>query len=228
MTIALDSLERALGYQFKDSNLLIQALSHRSVGSPNNERMEYLGDSILGYVIAESLYHQFPELPEGDLTRMRSSLVRRKTLSMLAKDLNLSAYLIMGDGELKSGGYNRDSTLSDTFEAIVGAMYLDSDMSAVKKGLGRLYNDLLATIKPTDLKDSKSRLQEALQKRGFSPPVYNIISQTGEAHNRIFTVACTVAGFETAFTATDSSRKKAEHGAAAFAIEALVKNHATP
>ncbi len=218
----LDLLERSLGYEFNNFDLLTQAISHRSVGYPNNERLEYLGDSILGYVVAALLYHQFPKSPEGDLTRMRAFLVRQKTLSMLARDLNLSDYLIMGSGELKSGGYNRDSILSDAFEAVVGAVYLDSDMTIVKTILGRLYEDLLKTIKPTDLKDSKTRLQEALQKRALLPPIYDIIAHSGEPHKRIFTVSCQVAGFEKAFTATGGSRKKAEQTAAALAVEALV------
>ncbi len=217
----LDSLQKRLGYQFRHSGILLQALSHRSVGSLNNERLEYLGDSLLGYIIAESLYHKFPMLSEGDLTRMRAFLVRRQTLSMLARDLKLSDYLIMGSGELKSGGYNRDSILSDAFEAVVGAIYLDGGMPIAKEVLGRLYKDLLKTVKPTGLKDSKTRLQEALQKGDLSPPVYDIISQSGKAHNLTFTVSCKVAGFESAFTATGSSRKKAEQTVAALAVKAL-------
>lgn len=217
----LESLEKQLGYKFKDLTILTQALSHRSVGNPNNERLEYLGDSIIGYVIAESLYHQFPERSEGDLTRMRASLVRQKTLSMLARELSLSQYLIMGSGELKSGGYNRDSILSDAFEAVVGAIYLDGGMLVVKNVLDLLYKDLRKTIKPTGLKDSKTLLQESLQKRELLPPVYEIIAQSGKAHNLTFTVSCKVSGFDVAFTATGSSRKKAEQTAAALATEAL-------
>ena len=217
----LDLLEKRLDYKFNDSSLLIQALSHRSVGSPNNERLEYLGDSILGYVIATSLYQQFPKLLEGDLTRMRAALVRQKTLSMLARKLSLSEHLIMGGGELKSGGYNRDSILSDTFEAVIGAVYLDGGMSTTKQILERLYKNLLETIKPTGLKDHKTCLQEILQKRELPPPIYAIIAQSGAPHKRAFTVSCQVAGIEIAFMATGTSRKKAEQSAAHLAIDAL-------
>ncbi len=216
-------LEKKLGYKFKDPGILAQALSHRSVGSPNNERLEYLGDSILGCVIAEFLYHQFPKLPEGDLTKMRAALVRQETLSILARDLNFQAYLIMGSGELKSGGYNRDSILSDTFEAVVGALYLDGGMPIVKNVLGKLYKDLLKTIKPAELKDSKTLLQEALQKQELSLPIYQVIDQSGQAHSLTFTVSCKVPGIESAFIATGHSRKKAEQSAAALAVEALNK-----
>ena len=200
---------------------MAQALSHRSVGSPNNERLEYLGDSILGYVIAEFLYHRFPELPEGDLTKMRAALVCQKTLSSLARELDFQAHLIMGSGEVKSGGCNRDSILSDAFEAVVGALYLDGGMSAVKHVLEKLYQELLETIKPAELKDSKTLLQEVLQKQELPLPVYQVIEQSGQAHRLTFTVSCTVPGIESAFIATGNSRKKAEQSAAALAVEAL-------
>ncbi|WP_424946178.1 ribonuclease III [Candidatus Spongiihabitans sp.] len=215
------ALEKNLRYKFKDTGILAQALSHRSVGSPNNERLEYLGDSILGYVIAEFLYHRFPELPEGDLTKMRAALVCQKTLSSLARELDFQAHLIMGSGEVKSGGCNRDSILSDAFEAVVGALYLDGGMSAVKHVLEKLYQELLETIKPAELKDSKTLLQEVLQKQELPLPVYQVIEQSGQAHRLTFTVSCTVPGIESAFIATGNSRKKAEQSAAALAVEAL-------
>jgi ribonuclease-3 len=216
-----ESLEGELGYKFKEPGLLAQALSHRSVGTPNNERLEYLGDSILGFFVAESLYHRFPHLPEGDLTKMRAYLVRRNTLAMLARSLELQEYMIMGGGELKSGGYNRDSILSDAFEAVIGAVYLDGGMDSVKVILVELYEDLLNTIKPYGVKDSKTLLQEALQKKNLALPVYNLIDQSGEAHSLTFTVTCTVAGVDSLFTASADSRKKAEQIAAALALDAL-------
>lgn len=217
------ALEKKLGYQFKDPAILTQALSHRSVGSTNNERLEYLGDSIIGYVVAEILYLQFPERSEGDLTKMRAALVRQKTLSILARDLNFQDYLIMGSGEFKSGGYTRDSVLSDTFEAVVGALYLDGGIQVVKNILEKLYEDRLKTINVAELIDSKTALQEMLQKQELSLPVYQVIAQSGKAHRLAFTVSCKVPGIETAFIAISSSRKKAEQSAAELAVEALNK-----
>jgi ribonuclease-3 len=216
-----ESLEGELGYKFKEPGLLIQALSHRSVGTPNNERLEYLGDSILGFFIAESLYQRFPHLPEGDLTKMRAFLVRQNTLAMIARSLKLQEHMIMGGGELKSGGYNRDSILSDAFEAMIGAVYLDGGMDPVKAILTGLYVDLLNTIKPYGVKDSKTLLQEVLQKRNLALPVYELVNQAGEAHNLTFTVTCTISGVDSLFTASGDSRKKAEQIAAALALDAL-------
>jgi len=216
-----DTLEKALGYKFKDTGLLIQALSHRSVGAPNNERLEYLGDSILGFFVAENLYSRFPNLPEGDLTKMRAFLVRQLTLALLARELKLQEHMIMGVGELRSGGYNRDSILSDAFEATIGAIYLDGGMATVNAILNNLYEDLLNTIKPYGVKDSKTLLQEALQKMNLALPVYDLVDQSGEAHNLTFTVTCKVTGIDTLFTASGDSRKKAEQIAAALAFEAL-------
>lgn len=218
-----DALEKKLEYQFKQREILTQALSHRSVGSRNNERLEYLGDSILGYVIAEFLYHQFPKLSEGDLTKMRVALVRQKTLSNLARDLNLPAHLIMGNEELKRGGRNLDSILSDAFEAVIGALYLDGGMRVVKNVLKKLYQEQLLTIKLVELKDSKTLLQEAMQKQELPLPLYQVIARSGKEHSLTFTVSCKVSGIESAFIASGNSHKKAEQSAAALALEALNK-----
>ncbi len=218
------SLQKKLGYKFIDSSLLVRALSHRSVGSPNNERLEYLGDSILGFVVAEILYHKFPRNSEGDLTKMRATLVRKTTLADLARNLRLQENMLMGGGELKSGGYNRDSILSDAIEAIVGAVYLDGGMKAVHIVLDPLYAEMLSSIQPVGLKDSKTQLQEMLQKKDLPLPAYSVINQQGEAHNLVFTVSCEVTGISTKFVSSASSRKHAEQGAAALALEAMASH----
>ena len=152
---------------------------------------------------------------------MRAFLVRQTTLALLARELNLQEHMIMGGGELKSGGYNRDSILSDAFEAMIGAVYLDSGMNSVHEILDGLYKDLLNTIKPYGVKDSKTLLQEALQKRSLALPEYKLIEQAGEAHNLTFTVTCKVSGEDSLFTGSGDSRKKAEQIAAALALDAL-------
>lgn len=220
----IDALEHALDYQFNQHALLVQALSHRSIGSPNNERLEYLGDSILGFFIAESLYCIFPLADEGDLTTMRARLVRRSTLASLARQLRLDTYMVMGDGELKNRGCNRDSVLSGAFEAIVGAVYLDGGSKSVNQLLEKIYRIPLAEIHPQNLKDSKTRLQEALQKDNCLLPVYRIIKQDGEAHNLTFRVSCFVPGIKKEFIASGKSRKSAEQAAAQCALNALIEH----
>ncbi len=219
----IESPEIDLGYTFKNQKLLNQALSHRSAGPPSNERLEYLGDSILGFVVAEYLYRKFPHLAEGDLTKMRARLVRQNTLAGLARKLNLQNHLHLGSGELKSGGCNRDSILANALEAIVGAVYIDGGLAPVKDVLDRLYKGLLETLRPADLQDSKTLLQEALQKQNRPLPQYKVINQFGMAHNLTFTVMCCVQGMENGFTATGHSHKSAEQSAAAKALDALTQ-----
>jgi len=162
----MQKLQKNISYQFKDINLLKQALTHRSVSKKNNERLEFLGDSVLGCVISLEIYQRFSLIDEGQLSRLRSSLVRGQTLAKLAKILNLSQSLLLGQGELKSGGFRRESIQADAFEAILGAIFLDSDYSTVSEIILKLYNDLLNESGPEDsLKDFKTQLQELLQKK---------------------------------------------------------------
>lgn len=219
---ALDSLMRKLGYQFQQTVLLEQALTHRSCKGQHNERLEFLGDALLGFVIAEALFQRFPQTREGDLTRMRAALVKGVTLASIAQELALSDYLRLGPGELKSGGYRRESILADALEAILGAIYLDSGMAAAKERILVWFGSRLEEITPGQQKDSKTQLQEYLQGLRLPLPTYDVIATAGEAHQQTFTVRCTVPG-KTPIHATGASRRKAEQDAAAMALE-LIKN----
>lgn len=218
---ALDKFQRRISYFFEDRSLLVLALTHRSFGHKNNERLEYLGDSILGFVIAEALYRRFSTLSEGDLTKMRSRLVRGQTLSSIARELEFGEMILLGSGELKSGGADRDSILADAFEAVIGGIYLDGGMESARAYVLARFQTLLDTISPKQLKDSKTRLQEMLQKRGLPLPTYAVLGQTGEQHNLIFTVSCTITEPAGSFEATGSSRRLAEQKAAQLALSAL-------
>ena len=216
----LKRLEKKLGYLFIDGDWLKRAITHRSAGSRHNERLEFLGDSILSLVIAEALYHQFPDVSEGDMSRMRATLVREKTLAELAREFDLGEYLILGPGELKSGGFRRESILADTVEAIIGAIYLDAGMEALKPLLLRWYAERLECIRPgADQKDPKTRLQEFLQGRRKPLPSYVVIKVKGEAHNQEFTVQCEIEGEPAPVIGVGSSRRKAEQAAAEKALE---------
>ena len=204
-------LQQRLQYQFSNLELLQLALSHRSHGSNNNERLEFLGDSVLSLVITDFLYHRFPTVREGDLSRMRASLVRAESLSEVAKNLQLGNEILLGQGEMKSGGHRRDSILGDTVEALIGAVYLDSDIESARACVLRWFADLLSTVEEVKpVKDAKTALQEFLQQRGHSLPEYKIINTGGEAHNRQFTVSCKIDLLDREFTATATSRRKAE------------------
>jgi ribonuclease III, bacterial len=218
----LPRLEQKLGYQFQNKDLLVRAITHRSAGSRHNERLEFLGDSILSLVIAEVLYHRFPNVSEGDMSRMRATLVREKTLAELAREFALGDYLILGPGELKSGGYRRESILADTVEALIGAIYLDSDLDKIRSLLLQWYNERLDAIRPgVEQKDPKTRLQEFLQGRRRPLPTYAVTDVKGEAHNQQFMVECVIEDIETAFVGIGSSRRKAEQAAAEKALEQL-------
>lgn len=223
MNDKLPRLEQKLGYQFQNKDLLIRAITHRSAGSRHNERLEFLGDSILSLVIAEVLYYRFPNVSEGDMSRMRATLVREKTLAELAREFALGDYLILGPGELKSGGYRRESILADTVEALIGAIYLDSQLDSIRTLLLTWYNDRLDSIRPgAEQKDPKTRLQEFLQGRRRPLPSYNVIDVKGEAHNQQFTVECAIEGIENAYVGVGTSRRKAEQAAAEQALEQLL------
>lgn len=213
--------ETRIDYIFNDQDLLRRALTHRSFQKQNNERLEFLGDSILGFIIAESLYHQFPRAPEGDLTKMRARLVRQSTLADLGRKLGINDFLILGEGELKSGGGERDSILSDALEAVFGAVYLDGGFRNAKTIVLKLFADKLIEINTEDLKDNKTRLQEMLQKKEKPLPVYDVLNQTGEAHDLTFEVKCEIEHPDSPFLAQGRSRRTAEQNAAELAIKAL-------
>jgi ribonuclease-3 len=225
--IAINQLSKKLGYSFQEPSLLTQALTHRSAKGAHNERLEFLGDSILGFVIAETLYEKFPQENEGDLTRMRSSLVKGVTLAEVARGFNLGEYLTLGPGELKSGGHRRDSILEDAVEAIIGAVYIDSDMATCKALILSWFTERLNEIKPgQSQKDPKTRLQEYLQGRKIPLPLYEVINTTGQSHNQEFTVRCTTAEIGEAVITKGTSRRKAEQSAADKVLKIILENNA--
>ncbi|WP_159818614.1 ribonuclease III [Colwellia sp. 20A7] len=213
--ISINRLSKKIGYTFSQPELLIQALTHRSAKGQHNERLEFLGDSILGFVIAKALFDKFPKHNEGDLTRMRSSLVKGVTLAEIGRDFNLGDYLILGPGELKSGGHRRESILEDAIEAIIGAVYLDSNISQCKQLILSWFAQRLDAIKPgNEQKDPKTRLQEYLQGRKIPLPVYDVIDTSGQSHNQHFTVSCITEVVNKEVIAQGTSRRKAEQAAA--------------
>ena len=218
----MEKLQKNIDYHFSDAALLKQALTHRSVNKNNNERLEFLGDSILGCVISHELYHRFPLVDEGQLSRLRSSLVRGQTLAKLAKTLNLSETLVLGQGELKSGGFRRESIQADAFEAILGAIFLDSDYVTVSAVILKLYDELLNDASPDDsLKDFKTQLQELLQKNGHSLPIYELIKTKGQDHNAVFYVSCHIKEFNLSVEENAKSIKRAEQACAESILGSL-------
>lgn len=216
-----------LAYRFRDPALLELALTHRSIGRPNNERMEFLGDAMLGMVVAEMLYEAHPNASEGELTRLRSQLVNGKRLAALARKLELGDHLRLGPGELKSGGYRRDSILADAFEAVIAAVYLDAGFDACRDVVRELFADLVRNT-PRSRKDGKTRLQEWLQGRGLSLPSYELLASHGEDHERIFEVACVLEQPEPIrFEAQGRSRRAAEQDAAERALQHLEDGNGT-
>lgn len=210
-----------LGHHFNDAGLLKTALTHRSAGPVNNERLEYLGDAILGFVIAEALYQRFPEASEGSLTRLRAALVKRETLARLGRQMELGDSIQLGSGELKSGGWRRDSILANAMEAIIGAIYIDAGIEVCRQRVLELYSGLLNEVSPEKAgKDPKTMLQEYLQARHLPLPIYRIESESGEAHSREFTVECAVDGLDT-IRATGRSKQMAEQAAAERALQRL-------
>jgi ribonuclease-3 len=213
---------RKLGYTFKDTSLCELALTHRSCGKRNNERLEFLGDSILNFVIAEDLFTRFPDAREGDLSRLRAGQVKGETLAEIARELGFGDYLRLGSGELKSGGYRRDSILADSVEAVIGAIYLDSDMDTARSFVLKWYQARLNNIRlDKTQKDSKTRLQEFLQSRREPLPQYELVKVEGEAHDQTFYILCHVALLEKPTKGVGSSRRQAEQEAAKAAIESL-------
>jgi ribonuclease-3 len=215
-----DRLENALGYHFVRPELLQQALTHRSFGSPHNERLEFLGDSVLNCVIASVLFDKFSSLREGDLSRQRANLVKQDTLAGIAQSLGLGDFLRLGEGELKSGGFRRPSILADGMEAVLGAIYLDAGFAEAKGTIEALYQPLLAEINPRESgKDAKTELQELLQARKLPLPQYNLLATRGEAHSQEFEVECLIPVLSISVRGVGGSRRHAEQAAARIAIK---------
>lgn len=217
-----DILARKLGLIFNDPTLFTMALTHRSMGARNNERLEYLGDSVLGFVIAQKLYELFPDAGEGALSRLRASLVNQNSLAELARQHDIGDYLILGSGELKSGGFRRDSILSDALEAIMGALLKDQGIDVCQRWILQLFADKLATLKADDwTKDPKTRLQELMQASRKPLPVYELVSMSGADHAQTFEVKCSVVTTPETCNGVGISRKKAEQAAAELMLNLL-------
>lgn len=217
----MKDLQKKLKHKFQHEELLDHALRHRSSGAPNNERLEFLGDSVLGFIIAEELYKRHEEALEGDLSRMRSSLVNGDILANLARELDLSTYLHLGSGEEKTGGRERDSILADALEAVIGAMYLDSGLDAARECVLRWYGDSVTDLASlTPQKDAKSQLQEWTQAHKHPLPIYNAHT-SGKSHKQEFTVSCVIEGLLHKTQGKSSSRRKAEQIAAEKYLELL-------
>ncbi|HET7811276.1 MAG TPA: ribonuclease III [Steroidobacteraceae bacterium] len=215
-------LATRLGYEPQDRALFIVALTHRSAEGPNNERLEFLGDSVLNLMLSERLYREFPAASEGDLSRLRARLVSEEPLAEIAQEMQLGELLLLGSGELKTGGHRRQSILADAFEALCGALYLDGGLEQVRARIGPRFESRIAALpEPSTLKDAKTRLQEFLQSRGHSLPTYMVKRTTGEPHAQTFLVSCAVphAGVET--EGEGPSRRRAEQIAAQAALQAL-------
>jgi ribonuclease III len=212
-----------LGYRFLDPALLEQALTHRSAGAPNNERLEFLGDAVLGMVIAEALYQRHPGISEGGLSRLRASLVRRDTLSAVARGLGVGELLRLGSGELRTGGHQRGSILANALESLFGAVFLDGGFAPAREVIRRIYAERLDAVSPADAerKDPKTCLQERLQARGLPPPDYRVVDVSGPPHQQSFRVLCTVASLGLECAGSGDSRRRAEQQAAASLMESI-------
>ncbi|MBL4743394.1 MAG: ribonuclease III [Cycloclasticus sp.] len=222
MSFDAQRLQKKINATFSDHALLEQALTHCSIGPSNNERLEFLGDSILGFVIADEIYTRFPDVDEGIMSRLRAHLVNRDSLADIAKELKLSDELILGQGEMKSGGKHRSSILSDAVEALIGAIYKDQGLSKAKTWVLNVFDKQLSSLTlETATKDPKTQLQEHLQARGIEVPKYTIVSTKGSDHDQQFKVQCEIKGMDEVFYSTASSKKKAEQKAAAKVLEGL-------
>jgi ribonuclease-3 len=217
------ALTMKLGYVFKQPQLLQRALTHRSYAPEHNERLEFLGDSVLGCVIAKHLYSNYPQLSEGELSRLRSNLVREETLAILAQQLDLGSQLRLGEGELKSGGFRRPSILADTLEALFGAVLLDSGFADAERVVLKLYVPYLENVDVQTLgKDAKTMLQEYLQAKRIPLPTYTVIATQGEAHEQSFQVECVIPSLRISTRGTGTSRRNAEQQAAQAAYQQLL------
>ncbi len=221
-SFAIDNLRSRIGHQFKNAAVLTQALTHRSFSANNNERLEFLGDSVLNFIIAHQLYNRFNKLPEGDLSRLRAALVKESTLSEIASGLNIGESLKLGEGELKSAGWKRPSILADALEALVGAVYLDGGFVAAETLVLKLFEQKLANIDPKIIdKDAKSQLQEYLQGKKIELPEYGVVSIDGEAHAQTFKIECVIQKLHISTVGEGTSRRIAEQQAAQLALETI-------
>ena len=221
----LDALQKTIGHRFSRLELLQQAVTHRSFGSPHNERLEFLGDSIVNCVTAIALFERFGELREGDMSRLRANLVRQEALHRLAEGLKLGEYLRLGEGEMKSGGHRRPSILADALEAIFAAVFLDAGFEAAKAVIDQLYASSIASLDPARaLKDPKTALQEWLQGRRMPLPKYSLADARGEAHQQEFEVECEITGLGLKTRGIGVSRRAAEQQSAQRALELLPKS----
>ena len=217
-------LYQTLNYRFRDVALLRQALTHRSAAGNNNERLEFLGDAVLDFVISDAVFKARPDAPEGDLSKLRSSMVKDTTLATIAQEIGIGEHLVLGSGERKTGGHRRESILADALEAIFGAAYLDSGFAAAREMIEKVYASRLGSLPDVEeLRDSKTRLQEWLQGRKMSLPDYELTSVSGQAHKQTFEVSCTVAETDFVTHGKSTTRRKAEQQAAADMLTALLE-----
>lgn len=213
---------RSLPYEFNDESLLRRALTHRSAHGEHNERLEFLGDALLGMIVAEHLFANFPRADEGQLTRMRAALVNRDSLAEVARELDLGTHLVLGEGEQRSGGWRRDSILANAFEALLGAVYLDGGIGPCREMVLRALAPQLASADPERAhKDAKTALQEYLQSRRRELPQYQMMDVSGPSHEQVFTVRCQIDTLEQPVVARGTSRRKAEQAAAEEALRLL-------
>ena len=220
--MSYDELYRNIDYTFNDVSILEKALTHRSVSNQNNERMEYLGDSIVNFIIAEALFKKFTEVSEGHLSRMRASLVKKETLAQVAGEIKLGDFIRLGSGELSSGGFRRASILADGLEALIAGIYLDSDLNTCKAKILLWFTQLLTDISTNaSHKDSKTELQEYLQAKHLELPQYEIVKTEGQDHNQIFHVSCTLQQPAKKSTGKGSTRRRAEQAAANLILQEL-------
>jgi len=218
----INKLCQKIDYTFNNEKLLLEALTHRSVGSINNERLEFLGDSVLNFVVAEKLFDSLPDASEGDLSRLRASVVKKESLVEVAKTLQLGDYISLGSGELKSGGFRRESILADAVEGIFGAVLRDADFDTCKQLILRLCEfKIKQTIEDGPEKDAKTQLQEYLQSRRYRLPEYTVTDISGKAHQQTFTVECFIKELKMKTTGAGRSRRIAEQEAAQKAIELI-------
>ena len=223
----VEALERSLGHRFANATLPTQALTHRSYGQPNNERLEFLGDSVLNCAIAALLFERFPGEDEGDLSRLRAFLVKQQALYRVAGRIGFGQWLRLGEGESRSGGFRRPSILADALEALIGAVYLDAGFDVARAMIGRLYEPELAAADPkTTGKDAKTRLQ--LQRRRLALPVYAVVATHGAAHSQTFDVECQIPKLDVSVSGAGATRRAAEQAAAELALEALASKAAEP
>ena len=221
MNISKQRFLDRIDYAFNDPDLLELALTHRSRGSYNNERLEFLGDAALNFIVGHAIFQRLPNSKEGELSRYRANLVKGVTLTEIANELELGEHLYLGGGEMKSGGNRRASILADAVEAIIGAIYLDGGMDACEHFVLNLYDSRLGDLGGTALKDSKTELQEFLQAKGYDLPQYEVVDVSGEAHSQIFKVECHIQGLKKSTIGQGSSRRNAEKEAAQKALKGL-------